>query len=116
SAFCGSPRQTPANERPRLEMIGTVFYRGRGAYLVGRAFCDPDDRSPLAVALCLRHENETGIDLDAILIGETDLAILFSFTRAYFWVDAECPYDLVRSLHQLMLLKRMIDLYSAIGY
>jgi isocitrate dehydrogenase kinase/phosphatase len=116
SAFRASPRQTPASERPRLEMIGSVFYRGRGAYLVGRAFRDPDDCSPIAVALCLRHENETGIDLDAILLGETDLAILFSFTRAYFRVDAECPYELVRSLHELMPRKRLIDLYNAIGY
>jgi isocitrate dehydrogenase kinase/phosphatase len=116
SAFRASPRQTLANERPKLEMIGSVFYRGRGAYLVGRAFRDPDDHSPLAVALCLRHENKTGIDLDAILIGETDLAILFSFTRAYFRVDAECPYGLVRSLHELMPRKRLIDLYNAIGY
>jgi len=66
--------------------------------------------------LCLRHENETGIDLDAILIGETDLAILFSFTRAYFRVDTECPYELVRSLRELMPRKRLIDLYNAVGY
>jgi isocitrate dehydrogenase kinase/phosphatase len=116
SAFRASPRQTPANESPILEIIGNVFYRGRGAYLVGRAFRDSDDRSPLAIALCLRHENETGIDFDAILIGETDLAILFSFTRAYFRVDTECPYELVRSLCELMPRKRLIDLYNAIGY
>lgn len=116
SAFRASPWQTPANESPILEIIGNVFYRGRGAYLVGRAFRHSDDRSPLAIALCLRHENETGIDFDAILIGETDLAILFSFTRAYFRVDTECPYELVRSLCELMPRKRLIDLYNAIGY
>src|SRR6267143_3819996 len=116
SAFRASPVRTPGNESPILEIIGNVFYRGRGAYLVGRAFRDSDDRSPLAIALCLRHENETGIDFDAILIGETDLAILFSFTRAYFRVDTESPYELVRSLSELMPRKRLIDLYNAIGY
>src|SRR6267143_2409875 len=116
SAFRASPVRTPGNESPILEIIGNVFYRGRGAYLVGRAFRDSDDRSPLAIALCLRHENETGIDFDAILIGETDLAILFSFTRAYFRVDTECPYELVRSLRELMPRKRLIDLYNAVGY
>jgi isocitrate dehydrogenase kinase/phosphatase len=116
SAFRASPGRTPGNGSPILEIIGNVFYRGRGAYLVGRAFRDSDDRSPLAIALCLRHENETGIDFDAILIGETDLAILFSFTRAYFRVDTECPYELVRSLSELMPRKRLIDLYNAIGY
>ena len=116
AAFSTSPQESPANRRLKLEIIGNVFYRGRGAYLVGRVFRDSDDRSPLAIALCLRHENETGIDFDAVLIGETDLAILFSFTRAYFRVDTKCPYELVRSLCEIMPRKRLIDLYNAIGY
>jgi isocitrate dehydrogenase kinase/phosphatase len=116
AAFGASSHQTTAGKQPRLEMIGSVFYRGRGAYLVGRAFRDDHDKNPVAIALCLRHPNEDGIDLDAILIGETDLAILFSFTRSYFRVDTKCPYELVRSLHELMPRKRLIDLYNAIGY
>ena len=97
-------------------MIGNVFYRGRGAYLVGRAFRDRRGPDAGRDCLCLRHENETGITLDAILIGEIDLAILFSFTRAYFRVDTACPYELVRNLRELMPRKRLIDLYNAIGY
>jgi len=116
AAFRASPQQTPAKGKPRLEMIGSVFYRGRGAYLVGRAFRDSGDRAPIPIALGLRHPSDAGIDLDAILIGQTDLAILFSFTRAYFRVDTECPYELVRSLHELMPRKRLIDLYNAIGH
>ncbi|HEX8679014.1 MAG TPA: bifunctional isocitrate dehydrogenase kinase/phosphatase, partial [Chthoniobacterales bacterium] len=53
---------------------------------------------------------------DAVLIGERDLAVLFSFTRAYFRVDVACPYQLVRNLLELMPRKRLIDLYTAIGY
>jgi isocitrate dehydrogenase kinase/phosphatase len=116
AAFGASSQKTPGHGRPKLEMIGSIFYRGCGAYLVGRAFRDSADRAPVAIALCLRRPDEAGIDLDAILIGETDLAILFSFTRAYFRVDTKCPYQLVRSLHQLMPRKRLIDLYNAIGY
>jgi isocitrate dehydrogenase kinase/phosphatase len=110
AAFRASPQST----NPKLEMIGNVFYRGRGAYLVGRVFREMEDSAPVAIALCLQHENATGIDLDAILIGETDLAILFSFTRAYFRVDTKCPFELVRSLRELMPRKRLIDLYNAI--
>ncbi|MDQ3315326.1 MAG: bifunctional isocitrate dehydrogenase kinase/phosphatase, partial [Verrucomicrobiota bacterium] len=51
-----------------------------------------------------------------VLLGETDLAILFSFTRAYFRVDTACPYELVRSLRDLLPEKRLVDLYNAIGY
>ena len=116
AAFRTSPEESPTNRNLRLEMIGNVFYRGRGAYLIGRAFRDWDDQNPVAIALCLRHEAEAELDLDALLIGETDLAILFSFTRAYFRVDTACPYELVRSLRELMPRKRLIDLYNAIGY
>jgi isocitrate dehydrogenase kinase/phosphatase len=116
AAFGTSHQKSQKNRSLRLEMIGNVFYRGRGAYLVGRAFRDQDDQNPVAIALCLRHEAEAELDLDALLIGETDLAILFSFTRAYFRVDTACPYQLVRSLCELMPRKRLIDLYNAIGY
>ncbi len=99
-----------------LEVIGNVFYRGRGAFMVGRALRRPNDSSPVPIAFCLRHEQKRGIDFDAVLLGETDLAILFSFTRAYFRVDTACPYELVRSLRDLLPEKRLVDLYNAIGY
>lgn len=96
-----------------IEIASAVFYRGRGAYIVGRART-PEGATP--VAFCLLHPNERGIMLDALLIGEADLAILFSYTRAYFRVDAECPFTLVRWLRDLMQGKRLADLYNALGY
>jgi isocitrate dehydrogenase kinase/phosphatase len=104
---------TPA-PKWNLEMIGNAFYRGRAAYLVGRIF--RNDSAPVSVAFCLRHEDERGIALDAVLIGEVDLAILFSYTRSYFRVDAGRPYELVRYLRSLMPRKRLNDLYNAIGH
>ncbi len=100
----------------RLEMINRAFYRGGGAYLVGRAIREGDDGVALPLAFCLRHENERGITLDAVLFGEADLSILFSYTRAYFRVNADCPHALVHSLRQLMPLKRLADLYNEIGF
>jgi len=100
--------------RGKLEVVTSVFYRGRGAYFVGRVF--PEGDSPLPIALSLRHENERCITLDAVLYGDVDLAILFSFTRSYFRVEVECPYQLVRYLRELMPRKRLIDLYNAIGF
>jgi isocitrate dehydrogenase kinase/phosphatase len=102
------------NSHPELEVVSSVFYRGRGAYLVGRVL--REGQLALPIALCLRHENERGIILDALLYGDVDLAILFSFTRSYFRVAVECPYQLVRYLQQLMPRKRLIDLYNAIGF
>ena len=102
------------HSQPELEIVSSVFYRGRGAYLVGRVLREGE--LPLPIALCLRHENERGIILDALLHGDVDLALLFSFTRSYFRVAVECPYGLVRYLQQLMPRKRLIDLYNAIGF
>jgi isocitrate dehydrogenase kinase/phosphatase len=115
-AFWRSDGSPPPGAELTLELIGKTFYRGRGAYLVGRVFPDGVGGAPLPIALCLRHEKEHRIDLDAVLIDEDDLAVLFSFTRAYFRVDTECPYDLVRSLRELMPRKGLIDLYNAIGF
>jgi isocitrate dehydrogenase kinase/phosphatase len=99
----------------RLEVARALFYRGRGAYLVGRV-SSPNEDKAIPVAFCLRHPSEAGIRLDAVLTGEPDLSILFSYTRAYFRVDAPCPFDLVRWLRQLMPHKQLADLYNAIGF
>ena len=102
----------PAREY-RIDIIRSLFYRGRGAYIVGRA---RSNESIIPIAFCLRHPDESGITLDALLQDESDLAILFSYTRAYFRVDAPCAFTLVRSLAELMPTKRLADLYNAIGF
>lgn len=96
-----------------LEMISTAFIRGRGVYLVGRV---ERPGAELPLALCMRHESERGITLDAVLVDELALSILFSYTRSYFRVDVECPYELVRQLRALLPKKPLGDLYNAIGY
>lgn len=110
-------KKTQTNSTPvSLEMIDSVFYRGHGAYLVGRAHYKGENNAGLPLALCLRHPSEEGITFDAVLFGEVDLAILFSYTRAYFRVEVDCPYEMVRHLRKLMPHKRLVDLYNAIGY
>ena len=96
-----------------IEIVSAVFYRGRGAYIVGRAL---GGDTSVPIALAIYHPDEICIVLYAMLIGEADLAILFSFTRAYFRVDAPCPFAFVRWLRDLMPGKRLADLYNAIGY
>jgi isocitrate dehydrogenase kinase/phosphatase len=97
----------------QIEVVQSIFYRGRGAYIVGRATTGAS-RTP--IAFCLLHPDNSGIALDALLIGEADLAILFSYTRAYFRINAASPFALVRALRNLMHEKRLADLYNAIGY
>lgn len=101
-----------------FEQLPTVFYRGRGAHLVGllRRLDSSVPGSGLPVALCLRHASPRGITLDAVLVEELDLSILFSYTRAYFRAVVDCPYHTVRQLRGLMPRKPLVDLYNALGY
>jgi isocitrate dehydrogenase kinase/phosphatase len=96
----------------RTEMIASVLYRGKGAYLVGRFFCG-SDQFPLVFALL---NTPRGIVLDAVLLNENEVSILFSFTRSYFHVDVKRPAELVGFLKSIIPRKRIAELYISIGY
>lgn len=96
----------------RLEMIRSPFFRGMGAYLVGRLFSG-SHRVPLALALI---HTPQGIIVDSVLLDENSVSILFSFAHSYFHIDVERPYDLVHFLKSIMPRKRMGELYISIGY
>ncbi len=96
----------------RIEMLRTVFYRGMGAYLVGRMVAGG---RAIPLVLSLLHE-ERGIAVDAVLLDENSVSILFSFARSYFHVVVERPYDLIQFLRTLMPRKRTAELYISIGY
>ena len=95
----------------RAEVVRSVFYRGQSAYIVGLFYAGS---VRLPVILSLRHE-EGGVVVDAVLLNEDEVSILFSFTRSYFHVDVRRPYDLVRFLRRLMPRKRIAELYISIG-
>lgn len=95
-----------------IEVASEVFYRSKGAYLVGRVHTD---RRFLPLAISLSH-GEAGISVDAVLLTENDLSILFSFAHSYFHVEAERPYDLIRFINELVPRKRPSELYISIGH
>jgi isocitrate dehydrogenase kinase/phosphatase len=95
-----------------LETIESVFYHGKGAYLVGRLVLPAGVVAPLVYAL---RNGPEGIFVDAVLLEEDDVSILFSFTRSYFHVEAPRPYDVMRFLRSLIPKKRIAELYIAIG-
>src|SRR5205085_1675025 len=53
---------------------------------------------------------------DAVLLTEDEASVVFSYTRSYFLVDLERPYDLISFLKAIMPLKRPAELYTSIGY
>jgi isocitrate dehydrogenase kinase/phosphatase len=95
-----------------LELARPVFFRNKGAYLVG-ALHAPSGRRPFVLALL----NPGGrVVVDAVLLDEDSVHGVFSFTRSYFLVDAECPGELVCFLASVMPRRRVAELYNAIGY
>jgi isocitrate dehydrogenase kinase/phosphatase len=96
----------------RTEVIGSVFYRGKGAYVIGRMY---SGSHVVPLVLALLHPSD-GISLDAVLLTENQLSILFSFTRSYFHVDVDRPWELIRFLRTLMPRKRLAELYISLGH
>jgi isocitrate dehydrogenase kinase/phosphatase len=94
------------------EVVREPFFRRKGAYVVGRLLLETR-HVPFALAF-LNETGEPGVD--AVLVGEDDLSVLFSFTRSYFHVDVDPPHALVSFLSALMPRKPRAELYTAIGY
>lgn len=93
------------------EIITEVFYRNKGAYIVGRL----GDGRPFALAL-IHPEGPDGVVVDAVMTCEDEISILFSFARQAFRVFSPCPYALVSWLKALLPRKPVPELYTAIGY
>ena len=96
----------------RAEMLTSVHYRGKGAYLVGRIF-NGSEVFPLVLALL---NTPGGIVVDAVILSEDEVSVLFSFTRSYFHVDVKRPNELVSFLKRIVPRKRIAELYISIGH
>ncbi len=93
------------------EILDEIFYRGQGAYLVGRLVAGGRMHP---VAFCVHHTSR-GLVLGAVLT-ETDINVLFSYTRSAFHVTAESPSAVVNYLRELMPTKKRAEIYSTIGF
>ncbi len=96
----------------RLELVAAPFFRRKGAYLLGSLYAGRR-AWPLALALLNR---QNGVLVDALLMDEDDISILFSFTRSHFHIDLGPPRPLVAYLKRLMPRKSVAELYIALGH
>jgi isocitrate dehydrogenase kinase/phosphatase len=95
-----------------VETVRSVFFRGKGAYIVGRV---RTGNRLIPLILSLRN-TDRGVSLDAVLCDPSEISILFSFTRAYFHVEVDCPRELVAFIKSIMPLKPTAELYIALGF
>jgi isocitrate dehydrogenase kinase/phosphatase len=95
-----------------LDLLRAVFYRNKGAYLVGRIRAGSEI---IPLVLPLLHA-ERGIVVDAVLMTSDEASVVFGFSWTYFRVDAPRPRALVDFLGSIMPLKQVNELYTSIGY
>ncbi|MFG6485106.1 bifunctional isocitrate dehydrogenase kinase/phosphatase [Roseateles sp. BYS78W] len=96
----------------QLQVLSSLFYRNKGAYVVGRII---NGFTETAFALPILRRADGRFFVDALLFGEDDLLGLFSFARAYFLVDMEVPSAFVAFLRALMPRKPRSEIYAALG-
>ena len=95
-----------------VEMLEPVFFRNKGAYLVGRVV-----RAHRALPLIVALLNRDGrIWVDAVLLTEAEASVVFSFTRSYFHVDVDAPAGVIRLLKGILPRKPVAELYVSLGY
>jgi isocitrate dehydrogenase kinase/phosphatase len=97
----------------QIQVLSSLFFRNKGAYLVGKII---NGFNEVPFALPILHTRESGkLLIDAFLYGEDELQALFSFARAYFMVDMDVPSAYVQFLRSLMPRKPRNELYNALG-
>ncbi len=95
-----------------IEVVDRLFFRGKAAYLVG-SISSGDESIPFSFAI--RH-GRSGLRIAAVLVGEKDVSILFSYTRAAFLIAADAPCSLVAFLSELLPHRPEAEIYAAIGF
>ena len=96
----------------QIQVLSSLFFRNKGAYVVGKLI---NGFNEIPFALPILHDSQGSLFIDAILFGEDDLLILFSFARAYFMVDMEIPSAYVQFLRGMMPRKPRAEIYNALG-
>jgi isocitrate dehydrogenase kinase/phosphatase len=95
----------------RVEVIRPVFYQIFRAYIVGR-MVGRDFVVPLVIAL---KNSDGGMLVDAVMLAESDVSIVFSFSRSYFHADLEHVAEAVVFLRSLVPRKPVSELFTVLG-
>ena len=101
-----------ADKHTRVEVLKPIFFRNKGAYLIGRVRI-AGNVIPFTVPIL---NNENGLVADTLIIDRNELSVIFSFARSYFFVNVRVPSEMVRFLKSLMPPKGIDELYNAIGF
>ena len=96
----------------RLELLKSIFFRNKGAYIVGRLF-DGDKIYPFVMPLL---HNEKGIYIDTLLLDMNDVSTIFSYNRSYFLVETDIASEMVDFMRSILPTKSLGELYNSLGF
>jgi isocitrate dehydrogenase kinase/phosphatase len=95
----------------QIEFVRTPFFQISRAYLVGRM---SGKGWVLPFVLALKN-TESGVLIDAVMMDEASVSILFSFTRSYFHADLPHVGQAVVFLKSILPRKPISELYTVLG-
>jgi isocitrate dehydrogenase kinase/phosphatase len=96
----------------QFQVLSSLFFRNKGAYIVGRAI---NGAREYPFVIPVLHNRRGELVLDTVLTDPLHIAVLFSFTRAYFLVDMEVPSAYVQFLRSLLPRKPKSEIYTLLG-
>ena len=118
-AACESHRKGDAFRRPwhaepdcQIQVLSSLFFRNKGAYIVGRVI-NGARLTPIAVPILRNAAGD--LYIDTVLFTHDMLTTLFSFTRAWFLVDMEAPSAYIDFLRSILPSKPASELYTMVG-
>jgi isocitrate dehydrogenase kinase/phosphatase len=97
-----------------VDVLEPIFYRNKGAYLVGRI--NGVDENPAPFVLPFLYQADGTLYIDTLITDPDEVSVIFSFTRSYFMVDSAVPVQIVEFLHGVMPHKKLYELYASIGF
>jgi len=106
------PRPFVLEANHQLQVLSSLFFRNRTAYIVGRVI-NGFNVHPFVVPI--RHDANGRLYVDALLMDSEQIALLFSANRAYFLVDMEVPSAYVSFLRSMVPVRTEAELYTMVG-
>ncbi|MFH4354717.1 MAG: bifunctional isocitrate dehydrogenase kinase/phosphatase [Neisseriaceae bacterium] len=94
-----------------IRVLHSPFYRNKCTYIFGEII-NGNDKYPFAISVVNR---ERKLAVDAALFDTKQIAVLFSFSRAYFLVEMAVPSTYVNFLKGLLPMRDKSDFYTMLG-
>lgn len=107
------PNAPPSQAIDHIDLLVPPFFRGMGAYLIGRTVTSDGVYHPLAIALI---NDNGGVAIDGVITDTRGLRLLFSYTHSYFHASTAHIPELIAFLRPLLPHRRLAELYISLGF